>query len=77
MKKFYVYAGYWEVYISTQPLPAPYVLQSTHRKIERALETAEKFDVSIIYCENVKDDLPAFLYESLQESGYEYAKLPE
>lgn len=75
MKKFYVYAGYWEVYISTQQLPAPYVLQSTHRKIECALRAAEKYDVHIIYCENVKDDLPMWLYESLQESNYEYAKI--
>lgn len=73
-KKFYVYAGYYEVYVSAQPMPEPYILQSTHRKIERALEAAEKFDVTINYCESVKNDLPTFLYETLQDQEYEYAK---
>lgn len=72
--KFYVYAGYYEVYVSAKLMPAPYMLQSTHRKIERALEAAEKFDVTINYCESVKNDLPTFLYETLQDQEYEYAK---
>lgn len=70
--KFYVYAGYYELFISTQPMPAPYVLLKTFRKIDRAIEYAESFDDNVVYCENVKDYLPTFLYEVLQDSDYEY-----
>ena len=70
--KFYVYAGYYELFISSQPMPAPYVLLKTFRKIDRAIEYTESFDDNVVYCENVKDYLPTFLYEVLQDSDYEY-----
>lgn len=76
-KKFYVYAGYYENFISTHPMPAPYVLRRICRTIENAIKYADSFDDNVVYCDNVKDDLPTFLYETLQESGYEYFKIPE
>ncbi len=76
-KKFYVYAGYWENYISTQPMPAPYVLRRTCRTIENAIKYADSFGDTVIYCDNVKDDLPNDLYEYLQDTEYEYFKIKE
>lgn len=74
-KKFYVYAGYYENYISTQPMPAPYVLRRTCRTIENAIKYADSFGDTVIYCDNVKDDLPNDLYEYLQDTEYEYFKI--
>lgn len=76
-KKFYVYAGYYENYISTQPMPAPYVLRRTCRTIENAIKYADSFGDTVIYCDNVKDDLPNYLYEYLQDTEYEYFKIKE
>ena len=76
-KKFYVYAGYYENYISTQPMPAPYVLRRTCRTIENAIKYADSFGDTVIYCDNVKDDLPNDLYEYLQDTEYEYFKIKE
>ena len=71
-KKFYVYAGYYENYISSEPMPAPYVLRRTFRSIDRAIDYAESFEDTVIYCENVKHDLPDYLYETLQDVDYDY-----
>lgn len=76
-KKFYVYAGYYENYISTQPMQAPYVLRRTCRTIENAIKYADSFGDTVIYCDNVKDDLPNDLYEYLQDTEYEYFKIKE
>lgn len=76
-KKFYVYAGYYENYISTQPMPAPYVLRRTCRTIENAIKYADSFGDTVIYCDNVKDDLPNDLYEYLQDTEYKYFKIKE
>ena len=71
-KKYYVYAGYWENFISSEPMPEPYILRRTFRSIDRAIEYAYSFGDEVIYCENVKYDLPDWLYESLQDQDYEY-----
>ena len=73
-KKFYVYAGYYELYISSEPMPAPYMYQAEFETINEAIEYAEEWDDTIQYCENVKDDMPTMLYEILQEDNYEYFK---
>ena len=66
-----------ENYISTQPMPAPYVLRRTCRTIENAIKYADSFGDTVIYCDNVKDDLPNLLYEYLQDTEYEYFKIKE
>ena len=71
-RKFYVYAGYYELYISTKPMPAPYVLQRTCRTIENAIKYADSFGDNIVYCDNVKYDLPDYIYDALQDSDYEF-----
>lgn len=71
-KKFYVYAGYYENYISSEPMPKPYVLDRTFRSIDAAIDYAEGLGDEVIYCENVKDYLPVDLYEILQDNDYEY-----
>ena len=75
MKKYYVYAGYYENYISSEPMPTPYILRKTFRKINRAIQYAESFCDTVIFCDNVKDDLPDYLYDYLQEHN-EFFKLP-
>lgn len=74
-KKYYVYAGYYELFVSSEPMPAPYILQKTFRSIDRAIEYAESWGDNIVYCENVKYDLPDWLYENLQDNDYEYATI--
>ena len=71
-KKYYVYAGYYENYISSEPMPDPYILRRTFRSIDRAIDYADSFGDEVIYCENVKYDLPDYLYEALQDEDYEY-----
>lgn len=71
-KKFYVYAGYWENYISSKPMPTPYVFRRAFRDIDRAIDYAVSLGDTVIYCDNVKYDLPDYLYEALQDEGYEY-----
>ena len=44
-----VYAGYYEVYVTTHVLRRPFTLLSTHRKLSTALRAAEKHDMGIIY----------------------------
>lgn len=73
-KKYYVYAGYYENYISSEPMPKPYVLRKTFRSIDRAIEYADSFGDEIIYCDNVKYDLPDYLYEWYQDNGYDFFK---
>lgn len=67
-KKFYVYAGYYENYISSKPMPRPYVLRKTFRSIDRAINYAESFGDTVIYCDNVKYDLPDFMYDAIAET---------
>lgn len=74
MKKFYVYAGYYELYISSKEMPAPYMYQADFDNIEEAIKFAEEWEDTIIFCENVKDDLPTDIYEFNQETDYEYFK---
>ena len=74
VKKFYVYAGYHENIISAEPLPEPFVLRRTCRTIENAIKYAESFEDTVTFCENVKYDLPDYLYDYFQDHDYEYAK---
>ena len=68
--KFYVYAGYYELYVSAKPMDMPgYFFQSWHRKIERAIEKAESFDDTVHYCENVREYLPQWLKDVLDENN--------
>lgn len=67
-KKFYVYAGYYENYISSKPMPKPYILRRTFRSINAAINYAESFDDYIVYCDNVKYDLPDFIYDAIAET---------
>ena len=53
--KFYVYAGYYEIYISSKPLNKPHVfLKKFKRNIRGALKFAESFDDTIRYCRNIR-----------------------
>ena len=67
-KKYYVYAGYYENYISSKPMPAPYSLRRTFRSIDRAIDYAESFGDTVIYCDNVKYDLPDWIYDAIVET---------
>lgn len=44
MKRFYLYAGYYELHLTRHKLPAPFVFISGHNKISKAIERAERFD---------------------------------
>lgn len=64
-----VYAGYYEVYVTTHILRQPFTLLSTHRKLSAALRAAEKHDVNVIYDTALKDqvaDLHTMTPENLQ-----------
>ena len=68
-KRFFVYAGYYENYISVKPMYTPLVYRSNFPTIDEAIAYAESFEDTVIYCENVKDDLPTFLAEKLEEKN--------
>ena len=69
--KFYLYAGYYEMFITDRPLNKPYVLISWHYSLEAAERAAERahpddryyFKVSIF-----PDDLH-FVLESYIDNG--------
>ena len=52
-QKIYLYAGYYELYITDKTLDAPYVLLSTHRTVRGAERAAVKLDVQIHYAEHL------------------------
>jgi len=55
MKKIYLYAGYYELYITDKEMPKPYTLISWHKSVENAMKAAERFDdyASVIYAEHL------------------------
>ena len=69
-RKYYVYAGYYENYISSKPMPRPYILRRTFRSIDRAINYANSFGDYVVFCDNVKNDLPDYLYEALLKEDY-------
>ena len=60
MTKYYVYAGYYEIYVSDRPLRRPLMFQGWHKSLERALEHADSFDVSVLYDESILDECCAY-----------------
>ena len=65
--EFYVYAGYHELYISSEEMPEPYAWQATFDDIDEAIEFAEEIDDYIIYCDNVRNYLPNYFAEAIDE----------
>ena len=47
MKAIYVYFGYYEAWISDRILRAPLILHSVHKSLEKAIDEAERADVSV------------------------------
>lgn len=66
-KRFFVYAGYYENYISVKPMYAPRVYRSNFPTIDKAIAYAESFEDNVIYCKNVRDYLPNYLKEAIDE----------
>jgi len=71
-KRFFVYAGYYENYISVKPMYAPHVYSNNFPTIDEAIAYAESFEDTVIYCENVKDDLPTFFAKEIEEKNEFY-----
>lgn len=69
---FYLYAGYYEHYLTTEPMNAPYVLELETNDIDEAMDYADETGDTIIYCDTVRDYLPNWLYDCLTEDGYEF-----
>lgn len=49
MKKYFLYAGYYELIFSTKPLDKPYIFLSWHKSIKNAEKAAKKFDPDAHY----------------------------
>lgn len=62
MKKYYLYAGYYELWISDRVLGAPLTLISWHKSLENAANAAERYDedAAIIIDERLKEEIPYF-----------------
>lgn len=43
-KKYYVFAGYYELILSDRKLEKPYIFLSWHKSLEKAVFAATKFD---------------------------------
>ena len=75
--KYYLYAGYYEFWISTKELCAPLTLMSWHRSIQAAERRAEKEDdlANIIYDSDIYGDTgilcdyPFFNLEEMRQNG--------
>lgn len=75
--KYYLYAGYYEFWISTKKLGAPLTLISWHRSIDAAERRAEKEDnwANIIYDSDIYGDTgilcdyPFFNLEEMRQNG--------
>ena len=71
--KFYVYAGYYEQYISTKPMDPPRVFERYFLKIENAIKYAESFNDTVIYCRNVEQYLPeGYPHDAIEENNEFY-----
>lgn len=55
MKKYFLYAGYYELIFSTKPLDKPYTFLSWHKSIVNAEKAAKKFDPDATYVFEDKD----------------------
>lgn len=69
MKYFYAYAGYYEWFITTEPMPKPFVLVKRYRKIENAIKYAESYGDTVHYMENTREYLPEWLREIISENN--------
>lgn len=61
-KTYYLYAGYYELWISPKKLGAPLVLISSHRTQKKAQRAAERYDdwAHIIWDADLADDVEPF-----------------
>ena len=55
-KKYYLYAGYCELFISDKPLPDSYFPQGVFGDIAQAEQSAESYDEWINYDEDILED---------------------
>lgn len=62
MKRYYLYAGYYELWISDRKLGAPLTPISWHKSFENAINAAERYDeyAQIIIDERLKGEIPYF-----------------
>lgn len=66
MTKIYLYAGYYELYITDKPMTRPYVLVSWHKSVEAAERAAEKTKDSYFFQEDL---LPEELNFALEDEN--------
>lgn len=64
-KKYYLYAGYYELFISDKPLPNSYFLQGVFGDIAQAEQFAESYDEWINYDEDILEDSEYYLQFNL------------
>lgn len=62
MKRYYLYAGYYELWISDRVLGAPLTPISWHESLENAINAAGRYDedAHIIIDERLRDEIPCF-----------------
>lgn len=67
-RKFFLYAGFYEMLITDRRLRRPYSLVSTHRSLEAAEEAARRNDPdqTTVYDQNIKKDV-AEAYPMLED----------
>ena len=71
-KKIYLYAGYYEMFITDVPMPLPYTLISWHKSVEAAERNAERLHPGDNYYFKVTlfpDDLKWVLEDVIDELG--------
>lgn len=71
-KKIYLYAGYYEMYITDVPMPKPYTLISWHKSVDAAINRAEKehpFDPYYLKADLFPDDRSYIIENVIMEQG--------
>lgn len=68
-KKYYVYCGYYEIWISDRRLGRPLVYQGWNKTIGAAIDRAERIDEDTTICfdESVAEDALEFYYGVWEE----------
>lgn len=61
-KKYYLFAGYYELWITDRVLRRPLLLISTHFSFEKAFQAAERYDeeASMCYDTSIRSDVEAY-----------------
>lgn len=67
MKRIYVYAGYYENYITDKKMKAPYILWGNFDSVAAAFDAAEETEDWVFIDRDLIDDCPYYMPEGADD----------